>query len=383
MCKVQNCSIINLQQHFKKAGELMQKYNCKNCGAQLYWDSNANCLKCEYCDSEYQVSDFQFETQENPTPSQPTPETADEHAKATDDSDSLELVVYKCSHCSAEIITAKSTIATTCAYCGRAISMTDKLVDDFKPDAVIPFLIPETKAKELYKQYIHSSFLTPKTFASESVIKKIKGIFVPFWLHSFKNTTNAVIYCENMTSHRRGNDKIIDHHMYHVSIDATGTFTDIPTDALKNLDNTLMDAIEPFDYTKLQPFNPAYMAGFYAEEYNEDENQTLTRAKERATQTMLSNAQTEAGIFAVKSIYSSQEQISNTISKYAMLPVWLLNVEYKGKDYLFAINAETGKIAGSLPICKKKLALTTLISLLGSYILLTIVKFFLLSGGVL
>ena len=364
----------------------MQKYNCKNCGAELYWDSNANCLKCEYCDFEYQPSDFEAQTREDTehvNTDDTAPETADQFATATDESDSVELVVYKCSHCSAEIVTAKSTIATTCAYCGRAISITDKLVDNFKPDAVIPFLIDEAKAKDIYQKYIHGTFLTPKAFGSESTLKKIKGTYVPFWLHSFQNRTNALLYCENIVSKRQGHDKIVEHHMYHVTMDTQGVFTDIPTDALKNLDNALMDAIEPFDYNKLIEFNPAYMAGFYAEEYNEDEQTTLTRAKNRAKESMLSQTREAAGAYGVKTIRNSSEAYSNTISKYAMLPVWLLNVEYQGKDYLYAINGETGKIAGRLPMCKKKLLRAIAGSLAGSYLVITLLKLILLLGGVL
>lgn len=364
----------------------MQKYNCKNCGAELYWDSNANCLKCEYCDSEYQASDFETQTPESADDTNTgdtAPETADQFATATDESDSLELVVYKCSHCGAEIVTAKSTIATTCAYCGRAISITGKLVDNFKPDAVIPFLIDEAKAKDIYQKYIHSTFLTPKTFGTESTLKKMKGIYVPFWLHSFQNRTNALLHCENTVSKRRGHDKIVEHHMYHVTMDTQGVFTNIPTDALKNLDNALMDAIEPFDYNKLKEFNPAYMAGFYAEEYNEDDAATLDRAKDRAKETMLLQTRDAAGAYGVKTIHSSSDTFSNTVSRYAMLPVWLLNVEYQGKDYLYAINGETGKIAGKLPMCKKKLLGSIAGSLAGSYLVITLVKLLMLLGGVL
>lgn len=362
----------------------MQKYNCKNCGAELYWDSNANCLKCEYCDCEYRPADFKDETLKNQTDhDSPAPETADEHAAATDHSDSLDLVVYKCSHCSAEIVTAKSTIATTCAYCGRAISMTGKLVDNFRPDSVIPFAITETQAKEIYTKYIHSSFLTPKTFGTDSTLKKMKGVFVPFWLHSFTNQTKALLYCENISSKRRGDDKIIEHHMYHVNMDTEGTFSKIPTDALKNLDNALMDALEPFDYEKIEAFNPAYMAGFYAEEYNEDKDTTIERAKNRARETMRNQTLEAAGMYGVKTIHNSSDSFLNSTSKYTMLPVWLLNVDYKGKDYLYAINGETGKITGKLPICPKKLIGTTLASLAGSYLIITLLKFFLLLGGVL
>ena len=361
----------------------MKKYNCKNCGAELYWDSNANCLKCEYCDHEFQITDFETgesEKEQEDKKHSNEPEVADEHSKATDDSDSVELVVYKCNHCGAEIVTAKSTVATTCAYCGRAITMTNKMVDEFKPDLIIPFCIDEKQAKEIYKKYVHSSFLTPKEFKSENTIKKIKGIYVPFWLHTFVNNTNAVVYGENITSMRRGDDKIVEHHMYNIMIDAEGKFTNIPTDALKNLDNKLMDAIEPFDYQKLVEFKAAYMAGFYAEEYNEGADETIARATERAKQTMLSKVEYEAGVYGIKRIQSSNEQIQDRQSKYAMLPVWLLNVEHKGKEYLFAINGETGKIVGKLPMSIPKLLAVAGLSFIGSFIFLLIT---LLIGGIL
>ena len=359
----------------------MQKFNCKTCGAELYWDSEANCLKCEYCDSEYQVSEFEA-AEQNDAKSQTDarsemsePQKADEHAKATDDSVLDDLVVYQCSHCKAEIVTAKSTVATTCAFCGRAISITNKLVNDFRPDAIIPFEINEKEAKDIYKKYIRSTFLTPNEFGTEAVLKKMKGIYVPFWLHSFDSDTKATIYCENMTSHRRGDDKVIDHHMYHVTVEAQGSFKDIPTDGLKHLDDALMDAIEPFSYSKLTEFNSAYMAGYYAEEYNENDKVTRERATDRATQTMRSQMEQEAGMYAVKRIKSYDEDLSKIQAKYTMLPVWLLNVTYKGKEYLYAINGETGKIVGKLPISVQKLLLALGASLAGSYVLATIVRF--------
>lgn len=366
----------------------MQKFNCKTCGAELYWDSEANCLKCEYCDSEYQVSDFdlsgtkedqhldeEIQTQFDTQSEVEEPQKADQYAKATDDSELEDLVVYQCSHCKAEIITARSTVATTCAFCGRAISITNKLVNDFKPDAIIPFEINEKEAKAIYKKYIKSTFLTPKEFSTEAVLKKMKGIYVPFWLHSFENDTKATIYCENITSHRSGDDKVIDHHMYHVTVEAKGSFKDIPTDGLKHLDDTLMDAIEPFDYSKLTRFNPAYMAGYYAEEYNENDKVTRERATDRASQTMRSQMEQEAGAFAVKKIQSYDEDLSNLNAKYAMLPVWLLNVTYKGKEYLYAINGETGKIVGKLPISVQKLLFAIGTSFFGGYIVATIIRF--------
>lgn len=329
----------------------MKKYSCKTCNAELYWDSNAGCLLCEYCGSKFQISDFdETETKEEEKKSEIVPEKANENEVATDESESGELVVYKCTECGAEIVTAKSTIATTCAYCGRAIALTNKTVGKFKPDAVIPFAIDEEKAKEIYKKYCQSSFLTPKHFKDENEIKKMKGIYVPFWLHSFRNDANGTLSCENTTTKRSGDDKIIIHHQYNVLMEAKGKFDKIPTDGLKSLDNSLMDAIEPFNYDNLQDFNPAYMAGYYAEEYNESKNDTKQRAFDRAATAMKQEMIANAGSYEKKAIITYNDNIHKYSSKYVMLPVWLFNTEYKGKKYTFAINGDSGKITGKLPI---------------------------------
>ena len=43
--------------------------------------------------------------------------------------------------------------------------------------------------------------------------------------------------------------------------------------------------------------------------------------------------------------------------KYALLPVWLLTTKWQGKNYLFAMNGQTGKMVGDLPADKTKLRL--------------------------
>ena len=39
---------------------------------------------------------------------------------------------------------------------------------------------------------------------------------------------------------------------------------------------------------------------------------------------------------------------------YALLPVWILNTKWEGKDFLFAMNGQTGKLVGSLPVSTKR-----------------------------
>ena len=45
---------------------------------------------------------------------------------------------------------------------------------------------------------------------------------------------------------------------------------------------------------------------------------------------------------------------SNGKIRYSLLPVWMLHTRWNGNDYLFAMNGQTGKLIGDLPIDKGK-----------------------------
>ncbi|MBO5127226.1 MAG: hypothetical protein J6D10_06615, partial [Clostridia bacterium] len=45
-------------------------------------------------------------------------------------------------------------------------------------------------------------------------------------------------------------------------------------------------------------------------------------------------------------------QLQNGQAKYALYPVWLLNTTWNGQKYTFAMNGQTGKLVGDLPMDK-------------------------------
>jgi hypothetical protein len=46
--------------------------------------------------------------------------------------------------------------------------------------------------------------------------------------------------------------------------------------------------------------------------------------------------------------------VDHSNAKYVLLPVWMLTSRYNGKTYTFAMNGQTGRITGDLPICPKR-----------------------------
>ena len=120
-----------------------------------------------------------------------------------------------------------------------------------------------------------------------------------------------------------------------------------------------MDSIEPFDYSELKPFSTAYMPGYLADKYDVTVEETAGRADERAKKTLSDALHTDACI-GYTSCVPSYEDIRLERGKvhYALLPVWMLSTEWGGKRYMFAVNGQTGKTVGDLPVNKGKVVKT-------------------------
>lgn len=357
----------------------MQNYNCKNCGAMLYWDTDANCLKCQYCGSSYEPSEFEDQTIQSDTATNESEKEGELKAESFEEesqedggqSNEEDMSLYHCKTCGGEVITLKTTMATICPYCGEAISITSKSVGKFRPKKCIPFRINKREIVQKYKEYVSSSKYTPQKFKEDSVIEKIQGLFVPYYLNSMTLDVENRFQGEITTRTTTTNEIITTHKLYDLILRAKGTFENIPTDASKKLDNEMMDSLEPFPYEKCKEYNPAYMAGFLAEQADVEQTESEERSKARAMESMATKARSTFSRYTLTSPRTNAETMQYS-SEYVMLPVWLLNVDYHGQKYQFAINGETGKIVGKTPMDKKKLAINGAIRFLLCDILLAI-----------
>ncbi len=338
---------------------MAKKYSCKTCGAELFFDPKTGKLQCEYCGSSFDPSEYNYSAGEDSAADETIAQAGnegqgvdaaatDEHA--TDESVSLDdLVVYKCPNCGAEVITSKKTVATTCVYCNRAITLTGNVQGSFKPDYVLPFEKDRKDVEAAYRNLCGQSVLTPRLFRKDSTVEKIKGMYVPYWLYSFYGEATLYVHCENRSVHRRGDDEITETARYDVEEQGAGHFSRVPADAMKAMDNTMMDSIEPYDFQKLKVFNPAYLTGFYTQQWDEDAGTNEPRAKARAKEALSQETLQHVGMYQSRVIRREDYNWKGEKVELAMLPVWMMYTKYKGKDYVFGMNGQTGKMMGHIP----------------------------------
>ena len=344
-------------------------YKCPNCGAPLSFLPGHDHVTCEYCSAELDIAAVEAlfqKAQEKAVIAAEAKESKWKTAAAGGEWDAAEAEMMKiqtCSSCGAELVSDGNTMATECAYCGSPNMIPRRFDGMLRPDFVIPFKKTKEDAIAALKESYKGKKLLPKAFSDENRIKEIQSMYVPFWLFDARVNAAATFSAEN-TSRYETRDQIVT-ETRHYSCKRSGemTFRGIPVDASKRMDDNYMDSIEPFDYAELRPFSAAYFTGHLADKYDVDVKDSLPRADTRLTASVIGALdRTVSGYDRTSLSGSVTIQKAEGDVSYAMMPVWILTTNYKGKPYTFMMNGQTGKFVGSdLPEDKFKAVVYPLI----------------------
>lgn len=337
---------------------------CPSCNAPIVYNPALGKFKCEYCESEFEAHELKSEED-----------------STIDVSGEQNYVSYNCPDCGAEIIADENTSATFCLYCGNSSILKNKLSGVFKPDLIMPFRKEKKQAINAFKDLKKGRPFIPATFNDEANIEKITGLYVPFWLYDLRVDGNIKISAQDIDTWIVGNVKYVKTDVYNVERGGTFSYKKIPVDGSLKFANDVMNSLEPFDYNMLEDYNPAYLSGFLAEKYDVDSEQALKEAEERALSSSETQMLDDVG-FASKSVVSRDLKTSNLGVKYALLPVWMVNVKYKDKFYLFAMNGQTGEFIGDIPIDVKKAIIASIIIFVITFVIVLIITYvWYLMGG--
>jgi hypothetical protein len=221
-----------------------------------------------------------------------------------------------------------------------------------KPDLVIPFKVDKNAAIAALQNHYKGKTLLPKVFKDQNHIEEVKGLYVPVWL--FDTDADAFVqYRATRTrtwSDSEYNYTATDH--YAVLRGGGIGFENVPVDGSTKMDDALMESIEPFNIADAVPFRTAYLPGYMADKYDVDAASSIDRANKRIKQsTEDAFRSTVAGYTSVTTV-DSNIRLQNGKARYALYPVWILNTDWNGQKFTFAINGQTGKIAGDLPMDK-------------------------------
>lgn len=204
------------------------------------------------------------------------------------------------------------------------------------------------------KKFYRGKWLLPSNYASASRLEKVQGMYVPFWLFDASVEGHAQFSASNSRSWDDGDETITETDHYTCVRQGTMDFHQVPVDGSKSMDDGYMQSIEPYDYQGMKEFTTTYMAGYLADKYDVTAQDACPIADKRISYTAGEQLKETVTGFDSVSVGSCHIVKNNSNTSYAMAPVWILSSQYEGKTYTFMMNGQTGTMAGSLPVDKKK-----------------------------
>ncbi len=321
------------------------QYKCLNCGAGLIFDPDKQDFICEYCDSVFKEQDFFDKDQK-----------LDTEIPDKSENDGFEnALLYICPSCGAEVVTDETTAATTCYYCSNPVVLSGKLSGEFKPDNIIPFKIDKNDAIAKFKELCGKKKFLPKNFIAESRLEEIKGVYFPYWYIDGEADGNINATSKQvrswMVGDMRHTETVIRGHFRQGNL----SVRNMPEAALKSKDRDILRYVCPFNSADFVQFSMSYLSGFFAEkrdvEIAEIQSSVDDKIKSYSRKKLLQSIE-----YPNVSAKDSSIKIDNLKWSYNLLPVWVLTYKHKNKNYIYALNGQTGKVYGEMPVSNKKLA---------------------------
>ena len=330
----------------------LKEYKCPCCDGAIEFDSSIQKMKCPYCDTEFEMETLKSYDEDLKSEGEEKLEWDASAGGEWREGETEGMRIYICNSCGGEIIGDETLGASKCPFCDNPVVMKGQFSGDLRPDYVIPFKMDKEAAKQGLMLHLKGKRLLPKVFKSQNHIDEIKGIYVPFWLFDADADADARYRATRVTSWSDSNYNYTKTSFYSVSRGGTMGFDRIPVDGSEKMADDLMESIEPFDFSEAVDFQTAYLSGYLADRYDVDAENSINRANERVRKsTEQAFASTVLGSTSVIP-QSVNVRLSNGNAKYALYPVWVLNTTWQGKKYTFAMNGQTGKFVGDLPVDK-------------------------------
>ncbi|MDO5738443.1 MAG: hypothetical protein Q4P65_04260 [Eubacteriales bacterium] len=375
----------------------IREYECPRCGGRVEYDPKSGLLVCPYCGAEFEPEAFAEKlAKAQPVDTEsPAAETVSyarvpgEQLERWNPSEEPGLTSYICESCGGEIIADVNKAALRCPYCDNPVLVPRKLEAQYKPNYVIPFRFSKEQAIEAFRQHASAHKLVPDIFSAKSHLEEVQGIYLPYWLISCRAKANYAFEASTTESVRSGDRIYTTERIYDVKRQGALNFEQIPVEASTKHSRALLESLEPYDFSQLQPFNEGYLAGFLADKYDLEAEASEPRAKQRIQKTMETAFNKTLSDYERFSLRDMELNLDQMKFEYALLPVWILNTRWQNELYHFAMNGQTGKLIGDLPEDRSKvrkarlkygLIYALLALLLGYFLLPYLVRLFLVNN---
>lgn len=322
-------------------------YTCPDCGAEMVYDIKRRKLHCDHCSKEMELSQVS------------SLGTEDLSAAKTSDKmegDILAGQEYHCPNCGGLMVAKDKETSTNCAYCGAPMILADRLSGKRRPAKLLPFQMDRQDAEKAFRKWCRNGRFSPRGFTSAENIQRLRGMYIPYWLFQFDTRVDISAQATRVRVFRQGDYQITETEFYDIQRAYKLQYKDIPLDASQQLEDSEMAKLEPFNFSELKAFNMPYLAGFDSSSYDFDETEMAPSAKSKVEKYARDYAQGAVSGYSMVHLNSHTINFEREDEAFIFVPIWFVDYNYHGKVYKFMMNGQNGRIAGTPPTSRGKIA---------------------------
>ena len=309
-----------------------QRFICPKCGGRMSFAPDGQALVCEYCTRDQKLGN--------------EPRSDDEKdfiiAMATmkGHGKPLQEQVFHCNGCGAEFILPPKQISANCVYCDSTYVVSlEKIKDLLAPDGIIPHAFDRKRATRVLIDWVEINQVKP-----DKKVELPRGLYLPLWTFdvggAIEYTAERIEYEEDSFLNRDQRKVVRVTDQYPVMVD------DMPLPASRKLSAVFLKLIPTFDMKSVKPYDPRFLASWPAEIYDvpmadaslDARSQTYAAYKQKLPHL----------INGMNLVHTSSANLVVESFKLVLLPVWMTELPFGGREHLVLINGQSGVVSSDL-----------------------------------
>ncbi len=285
---------------------------CSSCGAPAEYDIVHQEYHCRYCGGTTDIHE----------PVKRLVEWRDARRKEVLQDNSVAEEKYVCKNCGAEVIIPRGEAMGNCEFCGGKFVRRAFAASEL-PAVIIPFVLTEDEARARLQEWAQTNRKEEEAKAVLADIRNLRGYYLPYELIRGPVRAEA----ERMET--------FSDYQYHIG----GFLNGLAVNTSKQLDNLVLDAMEPFEWTEARTFEFAFIAGQRVKLSDIDAKKMEERVLEEVKEGFRPEVEKQLQTTGV----TMRMHAGDILRLPALLPVYVL----KTGPVLAVVNGQTGRVAVS------------------------------------
>ena len=343
-------------------------FPCDNCGADFRFAPGEDRLVCDHCGNTRGIESGPWSRSEAVVEQDLV--GALRAGKGTAEIE--ETRTSTCPNCGARTEFDPAVHAKECPFCATPVVVDTGASRQIKPAAVLPFMMDEGEARAAMTQWLGSLWFAPSglmDYARKG--RKMSGVYTPCWTFDADTQTSyrgqrGTVYHERRTVTRNGKRETVNVPKVkwrRVSGRVARFFDDVLVVASTALPDWVRQGRIHWELTRLEPYQPEYLAGFRAEAYTIELEDAFGEARNVMDRQILRDIKFDIGGDRQR-VEDVDTRLSDMTFKHVLVPVWIAAYKFRGRSFRFVVNGQTGQVTGERPWSAWKIAFAVIAGLI-------------------